>query len=148
MDDTSFDFGANGEQTAIVTDSDRLMWRDIEAIRREARADVATVAAPLWVRAAVMVARIRHPALKAWASRWVDYCLIPGKARPVRHTGNAGKSCRRVELALSRLGIVDPDGFEAVERAPRAKRFKGVFRGVAGQLEADRDRMRYGGWHG
>lgn len=153
--DTDFPFGANlepVEHTAIVaavygTDG-AAAWRDIEAERRIARADVATVASPLWTRALRTLKLIRIPALKLWAARWVDYCLIPGKPRPVRHAGEAGKACRRVELALSRLGIVDPDGFEAVERAPRAKRrHVGVFRGVAGQLEEYRDRMR-GPWIG
>lgn len=157
-DDTDFPFGANiddddtAEHTAIVPavfgSSGIAAWRDIEAERRIARADVATVASPLWTRALRTLKLIRHPMLKLWASRWVDYCLTPGKARPVRHAGKAGKACRRVELALSRLGIVDPDGFEAIERAPRAKRrHVGAFRGVAGQLEEYRDRMR-GPWIG
>jgi hypothetical protein len=151
-DDIDFPFGANtyvsSERTAVVTESELLTWRDIEAERRTARADVATVASPLWSRAMGLIKRIRHPMLKLWASRWVDYCLSPGNARPVRHAGKAGKACRRVELALSRLGIVDPEGFEAIERAPRAKRrHVGAFRGVAGQLEEYRERMR-GPWIG
>lgn len=151
--DDSFDFGHNVDRTAIVpavygTDG-APAWRDIEAARREARADVATVAGPLWARALRTLNRIRIPALKAWAARWVDYCLITGKPRPVRHAGEAGKACRRVELTLADLGIVDPEGFTyaAEERAPRKRKFKGAFRGVAGQLEEYRERMR-GPWIG
>lgn len=148
--DIDFPFGANdsSERTAVVTEAERITWADIEAVRRVARADVATVANASWSRALLMVARIRHPSLRAWAMRWVHYCTAPGLARPVRHAGQAGKACRRVELALSRLGIVDPDGFETVERAPRRKRaVKGVFRGVAGQLQEYNERMR-GPWIG
>lgn len=114
--DTDFPFGANDEteRTAFVTEADLITWRDIESTRRESRADVETIADSSWSRVLVMVARIRHP-LRAWASRWVAYCTTSGTARPVRHAGKAGKACRRVELALSRLGIIDPEGFEAIE---------------------------------
>lgn len=147
--DSSFAFGANVDRTAIVTESDRLTWRDIEAVRRNARADVATIVNSLWFRAVRYVARIRHPALRAWAARWVAYCLTPGTKRPVRHAGEAGKACRRVELQLADCGVVDPEGFTygTEERAPRKRKFKGAFRGVAGQLEEYRERMR-GPWLG
>lgn len=149
MSDSSFSFGANiGTATALITESSRLTWRDIEADRRQARVDVATVADSSWSRALLFVARLKHPALKAWAGRWLTYCTTSGAARPVRHAGEAGKECRRVELQLARWGVIDPDGFEAVERpAPRKRKFKGVFRGVAGQLEEYRERMR-GPWIG
>lgn len=147
--DDSFDFGHNVDRTACVSDPEIIAWRDIEAERRNARADVATVADSLWARAVRHVALIRQPALKLWAARWVAYCLTPGTKRPVRHAGEAGKACRRVELALADCGIVDPEGFTygTEERAPRKRKFKGVFRGVAGQLEEYRDRMR-GPWIG
>lgn len=151
MLDTEFLFGANdpSEVTAVVTESDRLTWRDIEAARRADRADVATVADSHWTRALSYVAHLQEPALRAWASRWLTFCTVGG-ARPVRHAGEAGKACRRVELELARVGVVDPDGFSyaAEERAPRKRKFRGVFRGVAGQLADDRKRLRYGGWHG
>lgn len=120
MLDTDFPFGANVDETSvrtvILTESERLTWRDIEAARISARADVATVADAHWTRALAYVARLKVPCVKAWAARWLDFCLVEGP-RPVRHVGEAGKACRRVELELARLGVVDPEGFEAVERA-------------------------------
>jgi hypothetical protein len=143
MVDTDFPFGANDpEVTAIVTDSDSIAWRDIESLRRAARADVATVADAHWTRALSYVARLREPALRSWASRWLAYCTVGG-ARPVRHAGEAGKACRRVELELARVGVIDPEGFEACERIAPKRKAKGVFRGVAGQLAADMKRWRY-----
>lgn len=152
MLDTDFPFGANApddEVTAVVIDSDSLTWRDIERVRREARADVATVAEGLWGKALGKLSRLRNPSLARWGSQWVSYCLTAGP-RPVRHVGEAGKACRALELELASLGIVDPEGFTygAEERAPRKRKFRGVFRGVAGQLADDRKRLKRGGWHG
>lgn len=113
MIDDSFDFGFNvdtpleGEHTAVVTESELITWRDIELARRTARADVETIANSRWTRALSYVARIKTPALRLWAGRWLTYCTAPGHARPVRHAGEAGRACRRVELELSRLGVDD-----------------------------------------
>lgn len=155
--DSSFDFGFNvdsgpleGEATRVVTESERLTWADIESERRNARADVETVAASRWVRALSYIARLKAPALQKWSARWLTYCTVPGHERPVFHAGKAGEACREVELQLARLGIVDPNGFNygsAERRAPRKRKFKGAFRGVAGQLEEYRERMR-GPWIG
>lgn len=111
--DTSFPFGALAEAfeaTEFVTDSD-VRWKEIEALRIAARLDVATVADAHWTRALPYVARLKVPAVRAWAGQWLAFCTIEG-ARPVRHIGDAGKACRKVELALARLGVVDPEGFE------------------------------------
>lgn len=120
--DTSFAFGALAEAfdaTVYVTDSD-VTWKEIEALRIAARADVATVADAHWSRALAYVARLKVPCVRAWAGRWLEFCLgdVP---RPVRHFGEAGKACRKVELALARLGVVDPAGFEERE-APKVNR--------------------------
>lgn len=156
MDSVDFDFGFNApiehddDRTAVVTDSDSLMWRDIEAVRRAARADVETIASGPWSRALAFVSRIRIPALRTWAARWVAYCTTPGTDRPVFHAGKAGEACRRVELQLADFGIVDPEGFSygRAERGPKRKRkFRGAFRGVAGQLQEFNERMR-GPWIG
>jgi hypothetical protein len=147
--DTDFPFGAN-EDTSIrteVIDTSDLRWAAIEAIRKAARADVATVADPQWTRALSYVARLQAPALKAWASRWLTYCTVGGD-RPIRHIGEAGKACRRVELKLSRLGVVDPDGFEAIEQnaprssAAREKRRRQKRGGECNGLKEFNERMR------
>jgi hypothetical protein len=125
LEDTSFAFGANVEpeetslRTAVVTLSETLTWADIEALRKEQRRDVETVAGGNWGRVVKLLAGLKVPALRTWSQRWVDYCTSGGP-RPTRHFGEAGKACRRVELALARLGVIDPDGFEARE-APRAR---------------------------
>lgn len=122
--DTDFAFGANlEERTLCLVDSDscdmgaaghRITWADVEAARREARADVGTVADAHWTRALAYVARLKVPCVRAWAGRWLEFCTSGG-ARPLRHLGEAGKACRAAELELARLGVVDPYGFEARE---------------------------------
>jgi hypothetical protein len=122
MLDADFPFGAN-EDTSIrteVIDTSDLRWAAIEAIRRVDSLDVATISDSDWTRALSYVAGLKSPALKAWASRWLTFCTVGGD-RPMRHVGEAGKACRRVELKLARLGVVDPVGFEDIERAaPRS----------------------------
>jgi hypothetical protein len=155
MLDTDFPFGANdpSEVTAIVTDSDRLTWRDVEALRIEARSDVATVADAHWTRALSYVARLKVPCVRAWAARWLTFCTVGG-ARPPRHIGEAGKACRKVELALARLGVIDPHGFEEREapKPSRASKTRAMRRrqnrgGDCGGLREFNERMR-GPWVG
>ncbi len=121
--DTSFAYGALADAfdaTVFVTDSD-VTWLEIERLRTAARADVESIASPHWTRALAYVARLTVPCVRAWAGHWLAFCTQPDVARPVRHFGEAGKACRKVELALARLGVVDPEGFEERE-APKVNR--------------------------
>lgn len=130
-----------------------LTWRDVEALRIAARADVATVADQHWTRALSYVARLTVPAVRLWASRWLTFCTVGGP-RPVRHIGEAGKACRKVELALARLGVIDPHGFEEREapKPSRASKTRAMRRrqnrgGDCGGLREFNERMR-GPWIG
>lgn len=123
MLDTDFPFGANDtEKTTVAIEAARLTWADIEAMRLEQRADVATVADRHWTRAVAVVERLQVPGVKLWARRWLTFCIVGGP-RPVRLSHEPGKACRRVELVLARMGIIDPDGFEAHE-LPRGRNSK------------------------
>ena len=120
----------------------RWQWSDIEEDRRIRRLDghpcpvrlleADSADSPTYGRPGLTEGEVRAMAAKAcsyrdgptrtWAKRWLVHCLTDGPRPRPDELGLTYRQARRVELALARLGAVDPAGFDGLLRRPSKKR--------------------------